>query len=112
MLTAGSGDATLGQTDVPINNLSGLMDRRAQECPHAYLRRAVLPHGGAGGQETLCLPGGLPGSLVSVCLSGHDGAALGKRTHLLFSKNPEVMELFNQGVGAASCWRKKLITDV
>lgn len=33
-------------------------------------------------------------------------------THLLFSKDPEVMELFNQGVGTASCGRGKVIIKV
>ena len=33
-------------------------------------------------------------------------------THLLFSENPEVMELFNQGVGAAGCWKKKWVTNM
>ena len=47
------------------------------------------------------------------CLSSRAlGAACERQTHLLFSKNPEVMELFNQGVGTASCWEEEeLITD-
>lgn len=33
------------------------------------------------------------------------------RTHLLLPEDPEVMELSDQGVGAAGCWREKSATD-
>lgn len=68
--------------------------------------------GRQGSGDIFCLPGESPNCLISVYLSWHCGAAFERLTHLLFSKNPEVMELFNQGVGAASCWRKQWITNM
>lgn len=99
--------------DVPINNLSGLMDKRGKAGSHTQHLRGSLPHFRrvGGGQETP------PASQERVCVvsllsSTALGAACERRTHLLFSKNPEVMELFNQGVGTASCWEEEeLITE-
>lgn len=63
------------------------------------------------------LPGGSVGCHIAVCLSplrtlgpSHPrtlGVALQKLTHLLFPEDPEVVELSDQGVGAAGCGREK-----
>lgn len=75
----------------------------------AWLSSPFLGRQGSG--DTLSLPRESPNCLISVYLSRHTSAAFERLTHLLFSKNPEVMELFNQGVGAASCWREEWITN-
>lgn len=73
-----SWDGMLWQVaDVPINNLSGLMDRRGKECPRTYLRCGFLPHFRVPrvGRHTLP-PWRAPNCLISVHLSRHAGAAL------------------------------------
>lgn len=101
--------------DVPINNLSGLTDKRESRFPHtapawlpspfqAWGEGVVRRHPPPPRRESAC---------SHYCLSSMTlRAACERLTYLLFSKNPEVMELFNQGVGTASCWEEEeLITD-
>lgn len=88
-----------------------------ERVPACVSGMAFVPISGCcGSGDTCCLPREGPNCLISVYLSWHYDAAFGRMTHLLFSEDPEVMELFNQGVGTASCgggeWNHKSIAVI
>lgn len=100
--------------DVPINNLSRLMDGiRGKKLVHTYMHTnpccaslcVPFPNSGhwEGHERQQCFPGEGGGCLISVYLSWHHGAAFQMLTHLLLAQNSEMVQLFNQGIWTASC---------
>lgn len=84
-----------------------------ERVPTCISGMAFIPISGCHGSGDIrCLPREGPNCLISVYLPWDSDAAFGRMTHLLFSKDPEVMELFNQGVGTASCGRGEWITKM
>lgn len=77
-----------------------------EECAHTDPSARFPPFKATGVREHPA-----PGGAQAVSLATRVVWGLGAATHLLVPEDPEVMELFDQGVGAAGCGREKSVTN-